>query len=77
MNIKLITYNLKNKHIKSMIEFLTRMFINIRSTSEFSNEKNRVDRRVQYYKCRTRRLFIQDMSAYLDWITQAGIVCTV
>lgn len=42
---------------------------------EFSNEKNRVDRRVQYYKCRTRKLFIQNMSAYLDWITQAGIVC--
>lgn len=40
--------------------------------SEFSNEKNRVDRRVQYYKTRSRKLFIQNMSSYLEWITQAG-----
>lgn len=43
-----------------------------RRRSEFSNEKNRVDRRVQYYKFRNRQMFVTAMSAYLDWITQAG-----
>lgn len=40
--------------------------------SEFSNEKNRVDRRVQYYKTRSRTLFLDHMSSYLEWISQAG-----
>lgn len=40
--------------------------------SEFSNEKNRVDRRVQYHKFRTKKMFVEAMSSYLDWITQAG-----
>lgn len=39
---------------------------------EFSNEKNRVDRRVQYHKFRTKKMFVEAMSSYLDWITQAG-----
>lgn len=40
--------------------------------SEFSNEKNRVDRRMQYYKFREQEMFVTAMTSYLDWITQAG-----
>lgn len=39
---------------------------------EFSNERGRVERRAQYHKARTRKMFIEAMAAYLDWITQAG-----
>lgn len=44
----------------------------IKYESEFSNEKNRVDRRVQYHKLRSRQTFVEAMTSYLDWITQAG-----
>lgn len=55
------------------VHFQLSIFINS-NRSEFSNERNRVDRRVQYYKCRNRKQFIEDMSSYLDWITQAGFI---
>lgn len=42
--------------------------------SEFSNERGRVERRAQFQKCRTRQMFVEAMTAYLDWITQAGSV---
>jgi hypothetical protein len=40
---------------------------------EFSNERGRVERRAQFHKCRSRQMFSEAMSAYLDWITQAGV----
>lgn len=42
--------------------------------SEFSNERGRVERRAQFQKCRTRQMFVEAMTAYLDWITQAGFI---
>lgn len=42
--------------------------------SEFSNEKNRVDRRVQYHKERSRKTLVENMTSYLNWITQAGLL---
>lgn len=41
---------------------------------EFSNERGRVERRAQFHKSRTRQMFVEAMTAYLDWITQAGFV---
>lgn len=58
--------------VNILIHFIKHNGCSFVSHSEFSNEKNRVDRRVQYYKCRNRKLFVEDMSSYLDWITQAG-----
>lgn len=40
---------------------------------EFSNERGRVERRAQFHKCRSRQMFTEAMSAYLNWITQAGV----
>ncbi|XP_055637968.1 voltage-dependent calcium channel type A subunit alpha-1-like isoform X5 [Toxorhynchites rutilus septentrionalis] len=40
-------------------------------SGEFSNERGRVERRAQFQKCRTRQMFVEAMTAYLDWITQA------
>ncbi|ETN67421.1 voltage-dependent p/q type calcium channel [Anopheles darlingi] len=39
--------------------------------SEFSNERGRVERQAQFHKCRSRQMFIEAMTSYLDWITQA------
>lgn len=39
---------------------------------EFSNERNRVERRMEFQKCRFRAMFQTAMVSYLDWITQAG-----
>lgn len=41
---------------------------------EFSNERGRVERRAEFQKTRTRQMFAEAMTAYLDWITQAGFV---
>lgn len=40
---------------------------------EFSNERGRVERRAEFHKCRSRKMFTEEMSAYLSWITQAGV----
>lgn len=40
---------------------------------EFSNERNRVERRMEFQKCRFRAMFQTAMVSYLDWITQAGL----
>lgn len=40
---------------------------------EFSNERGRVERRAEFHKCRSRQMFTEAMSAYLSWITQAGV----
>nr|XP_029732732.1 voltage-dependent calcium channel type A subunit alpha-1-like isoform X3 [Aedes albopictus] len=40
-------------------------------SGEFSNERGRVERRAQFHKSRTRQMFVEAMTAYLDWITQA------
>ncbi|XP_055380450.1 voltage-dependent calcium channel type A subunit alpha-1 isoform X7 [Condylostylus longicornis] len=40
-------------------------------SGEFSNERNRVERRVQFQKMRSTQLFQDAMAAYLNWITQA------
>lgn len=53
------------------IEFFEKQTNVVRS--EFSNEKNRVDRRVQYQKFRNQQMFVGAMTSYLDWITQAGV----
>lgn len=45
-----------------------------KKSREFSNEKNRVDRRVQYQKFRNQQMFVGAMTSYLDWITQAGVM---
>lgn len=42
-------------------------------SSEFSNERNRVERRMEFQKCRFRAMFQTAMVSYLDWITQAGL----
>lgn len=44
---------------------------------EFSNERGRVERRAQYQRSRSRQMFIDAMIAYLDWITQAGVIIRV
>lgn len=41
-------------------------------SSEFSNERGRVERRAQFQKERARQMFNQDFTAYLSWITEAG-----
>lgn len=41
---------------------------------EFSNERGRVERRAEFHKCRSRQMFTVAMSAYLSWITQAGVI---
>lgn len=41
---------------------------------EFSNERGRVERRAQFQKERARALFNQDFNAYLNWITEAGLI---
>lgn len=43
-----------------------------RKFREFSNERNRVERRMEFQKCRFRAMFQTAMVSYLDWITQAG-----
>ncbi|XP_049532521.1 voltage-dependent calcium channel type A subunit alpha-1 isoform X5 [Anopheles darlingi] len=40
-------------------------------SGEFSNERGRVERQAQFHKCRSRQMFIEAMTSYLDWITQA------
>uniref|UniRef100_A0A1B0AMT3 Ion transport domain-containing protein n=1 Tax=Glossina palpalis gambiensis TaxID=67801 RepID=A0A1B0AMT3_9MUSC len=40
-------------------------------SGEFSNERNRVERRMEFQKCRFRAMFQTAMVSYLDWITQA------
>ncbi|XP_067640102.1 voltage-dependent calcium channel type A subunit alpha-1 isoform X22 [Eurosta solidaginis] len=40
-------------------------------SGEFSNERNRVERRMEFQKCRFRTMFQTAMVSYLDWITQA------
>ena len=40
---------------------------------EFSNERGRVERRAQFHKCRTSQMFTEAMTAYLNWIEQAGV----
>uniref|UniRef100_A0A1A9VUM0 Uncharacterized protein n=1 Tax=Glossina austeni TaxID=7395 RepID=A0A1A9VUM0_GLOAU len=42
-------------------------------SGEFSNERNRVERRMEFQKCRFRAMFQTAMVSYLDWITQAGL----
>ncbi|KOB73804.1 Cacophony, partial [Operophtera brumata] len=41
---------------------------------EFSNERGRVEKRAQFLKERTERLFNEDFTGYLNWITDAGVV---
>lgn len=48
-------------------------FITLYDAREFSNERGRVERRAQFHKCRSRQMFTEAMSAYLNWITQAGV----
>ncbi|XP_050067941.1 voltage-dependent calcium channel type A subunit alpha-1-like isoform X9 [Anopheles maculipalpis] len=40
-------------------------------SGEFSNERGRVERQAQFHKCRSRQMFVEAMTSYLDWITQA------
>uniref|UniRef100_A0A1I8PXP8 Voltage-dependent calcium channel type A subunit alpha-1 n=1 Tax=Stomoxys calcitrans TaxID=35570 RepID=A0A1I8PXP8_STOCA len=40
-------------------------------SGEFSNERNRVERRMEFQKCRFKTMFQTAMVSYLDWITQA------
>lgn len=47
--------------------------IRILEFREFSNERNRVERRMEFQKCRFRAMFQTAMVSYLDWITQAGL----
>ncbi|CAG9783214.1 unnamed protein product [Diatraea saccharalis] len=42
-------------------------------SGEFSNERGRVERREQFQKERARQMFNHDFTAYLDWITEAGV----
>jgi len=41
-------------------------------SSEFSNERARVERRASFYRVRTKQQLSEALSAYLEWITQAG-----
>uniref|UniRef100_A0A1B0A0Y7 Ion transport domain-containing protein n=1 Tax=Glossina pallidipes TaxID=7398 RepID=A0A1B0A0Y7_GLOPL len=43
-------------------------------SGEFSNERNRVERRMEFQKCRFRAMFQTAMVSYLDWITQAELL---
>lgn len=43
---------------------------------EFSNERGRVERRAQFVKERARAMFNADFNAYLNWITEAGLLNT-
>ncbi|KNC23583.1 Voltage-dependent calcium channel type A subunit alpha-1, partial [Lucilia cuprina] len=43
-------------------------------SGEFSNERNRVERRMEFQKCRFRAMFQTAMVSYLDWITQADLL---
>ena len=45
-------------------------------TREFSNERGRVERRAQFVKERARAMFNADFTAYLNWITEAGLFNT-
>jgi hypothetical protein len=40
--------------------------------SEFSNERARVERRASFYRARKKQQFSEALSAYLEWIKQAG-----
>lgn len=42
--------------------------------SEFSNERGRVERRAEFQKARNKQIFTEAMTAYLDWITQSGVL---
>lgn len=43
-------------------------------SSEFSNERARVERRANFYRARKKQQFSEALSAYLEWITQAGSI---
>lgn len=43
-------------------------------SSEFSNQRARVERRANFYRARTKQQFSEALSAYLEWITQAGSI---
>lgn len=45
--------------------------------SEFSNERGRVERRAEFQKARNKQIFTEAMTAYLDWITQSGVLKTL
>lgn len=49
------------------------MHFSLCDAREFSNERGRVERRAQFQKYRSRQMFTEAMSAYLDWITKAGL----
>lgn len=48
-------------------------FLKLYDAREFSNERGRVERRAEFHKCRSRKMFTEAMSAYMSWITQAGV----
>lgn len=61
---------IKKLFIIHVISQLTSLY----DAREFSNERGRVERRAQFHKCRSRQMFTEAMSAYLNWITQAGVL---
>jgi hypothetical protein len=46
--------------------------VTLSDAREFSNERGRVERRAEFHKIRSRKMFTAAMSAYFSWITQAG-----
>lgn len=48
-------------------------FLPLCDAREFSNERGRVERRAEFQKCRTRKMFSEAMSSYLSWIILAGV----
>lgn len=42
--------------------------------SEFSNQRALVERRARYHKVKSKKQFQQQFSAYISWISQAGIL---
>lgn len=62
MPARSVAFRAKNSRLQS--------FLFVR---EFSNERTRVERRAAYQKAKRKRLFTTAFSAYLKWITQAGL----
>lgn len=44
--------------------------------SEFSNERERVERKEHFHKMRMRKLFTEDFLSYFEWIGRAGNIAT-